>query len=120
MCPEPNRSREGDPPEIADPSADLRAWTHQREQIDEWRAVQTRNRLGARGWLLSWSRETSKRWAARLSRPEFPRTILRTGRDRIEAIDRAIRASTRLLEARSKLAPTNRIAPLPDDPGELD
>lgn len=119
MCPEPEPPQSDQPRgSPAGPDAS-RNWSQQRDGIDEWRATQIRNRLGARGWLLSWSRE-SRRWVARLSRPEFPRTIVRTGRDRIDAIDRAMRASSRIIQARLEIVHKNRIAEFLDDPGEAD
>ena len=67
------------------------------DRLDEGRARRIRERYGRRGMLLSWQRDASERWLARLSSPEHPRTIELTGPTRIGAIARASRSLARRL-----------------------
>ena len=57
------------------------------DEIDEERAKRLRHEFGQRRWVLSWIRADDA-WMARLSAPGVPETIERTGRTRIEAIER--------------------------------
>jgi len=67
------------------------------DRLDEGRARRIRERYGRRGMLLSWQRDASERWLARLSSPEHPRTIELSGPTRIGAIARASRSLARRL-----------------------
>lgn len=64
---------------------------------DQRRAQLLRLELGARLWLVSWSRRRDGRWLARVSCPQFDATFERSGWSRCEAIRRAEGAIRRLL-----------------------
>lgn len=61
-------------------------WPTSHDRHDEAEAVRVREDLGRRGRLVSWRRRRDGRWLARVSDPEFPGTIERSGRTRCEAI----------------------------------
>ena len=67
---------------------------HLGDRRDERRACQTRTNLGCRRWLVSWRRTERGAWLARLSCPEVPETIERTGPTRCAAIARAVEGLT--------------------------
>ena len=73
------------------------------DRYDESRARRTRQDFGRLGRLLSWSRGPDGAWRARLSCPELPRTIERSGKTRGESIDRADRVLRRILALRGTL-----------------
>ncbi|MGE3818702.1 MAG: hypothetical protein AB7I30_04655 [Isosphaeraceae bacterium] len=82
--------------------------------LDAHRARRRRQTFGQRGWLLSWSRDADGRWRARLSGPEFPRTIERSASNRVKAIERAAQALTLLGTLHGRFG---RLLDLPHDPG---
>lgn len=63
-----------------------------RDELDGELARRYRRALGKRRWLVSWAEEADGLWLARLSGPEYPDTVERTGRSRAEAIATAARA----------------------------
>jgi hypothetical protein len=67
------------------------------DEIDEERARQLRNDLGRRHWLVSWMLDDDGTWMARVSGPGYPDTVERTGRTRVEAIERATSALRELM-----------------------
>lgn len=88
------------------------------DRLDERRARRRRARLGRRLWLVSWQRGDGGGWWARLSSPSLLYTLERTGRTRSQAIDRAVRALTRILDLQQQRAAAAR--PTASDPDELD
>ena len=75
--------------------------------MDERRALRLRNRLGGRGWLVSWQWQAEAngtgRWLARLSCPSLVFTLERMGKTRTEAIEAAARSLVQLLALRQLL-----------------
>ena len=69
-------------------------------RLDERVARQRRRELGERLWLLSWQRDPDGRWRARLSCPELPRTVERTGWTRCAAITRSTTVVRRTISLR--------------------
>jgi len=59
--------------------------------VDEDRAMKLRIHFGQRRWVVSWEPREDGTWLARISSPGVSRTIVRHGRTRVEAIDRAAR-----------------------------
>lgn len=74
-------------------------WRAVLDRRDERAAQRLRRQYGQHGWLLSWAPFPNGRWLARLSRPEWPETVERTGGSRIEAIQRADHALHRESDA---------------------
>ena len=66
--------------------------------LDERQAQRLRRQYGPCGWLVSWQREGSGPWLARLSCPQWAETVERVGATRCAAIsraDHALRAALR-------------------------
>lgn len=61
------------------------------------RSRRLRAAYGRRRWLISWERRPDGRWAARLSCPDRPETVVRHGTTRCRAACAADRALRRLL-----------------------
>ena len=69
---------------------------------DEKHAIKLRGDFGRIRWLLSWEPEDDGTWIARISAPGAPRTIIRHGKTRVEAIERAIGTLRQSMELRGK------------------
>jgi hypothetical protein len=63
-----------------------------RDELDAEVARRYRKSLGKKFWIVSWAESGDGLWLARLSGPEYPDTVERTGRSRSEAIASAARA----------------------------
>jgi hypothetical protein len=69
------------------------------DEIDEERARRLRSELGQqRRWLVSWQGAEGGSWTARVSGPDYPETIERTGLTRAHAIELAAEALGRCLK----------------------
>jgi hypothetical protein len=73
---------------------------------DEKQAIKLRADFGRIRWLLSWESEDDVTWIARISAPGAPRTIIRHGKTRVEAIERAIDTLRQSIELRGKRGQT--------------
>ena len=70
--------------------------------VDEDRAIKLRVDLGKKRWLLSWEPRDDGAWLARISPPGPSRTIVRHGRTRVEAIERAVGTLRQSMELKLK------------------